>query len=190
MLKGWKTGFCAGAGGRGRVAPERKSGPLLPRGTTAGGDTLGPHTPGSTPPTHHRLSPFADLRCGAAARAPPRGEGARGRPQPSSGLASAVAAGDEACVCPYCGKSLRDKYKVRRHIEDVHTPSSHSHQCSLCHRHYKTRNTLQNHMSIYTARSGGRTSPTTYSRPPPLCPQDPRMPPSRLCRRRPRTLRT
>lgn len=69
--------------------------------------------------------------------------------QPSSGLASAVAAGDEACVCPYCGKSLRDKYKVRRHIEDVHTPSSHSHQCSLCHRHYKTRNTLQNHMSIY-----------------------------------------
>ncbi|XP_064095328.1 broad-complex core protein-like isoform X13 [Macrobrachium nipponense] len=57
--------------------------------------------------------------------------------------------GDETCVCPHCGKCLRDKYKVRRHIEDVHTPSSHSHQCTLCHRRYKTRNTLQNHMSIY-----------------------------------------
>lgn len=57
--------------------------------------------------------------------------------------------GGDGCVCPHCGKILSDKYKVRRHIEDVHTPSSHGHECSLCHRKYKTRNTLQNHMSIY-----------------------------------------
>lgn len=49
-------------------------------GPRRGAIPWGPTPPGSPPPTHHRLSPFADLRSGAAARAPPRGEGARGRP--------------------------------------------------------------------------------------------------------------
>ncbi|XP_076055824.1 uncharacterized protein LOC143033965 isoform X9 [Oratosquilla oratoria] len=65
----------------------------------------------------------------------------------SSGL---IVFGDrQDCVCPFCHKTLSDKYKVKRHIEDVHIPSSHQHQCRLCHRRYKSRNTLQNHMSVY-----------------------------------------
>lgn len=74
-------------------------------------------------------------------------------------------------MCPQCGKSLSDKYKVRRHIEDVHTPSNHSHQCSLCHRRYKTKNTLQNHMSIYHRPRRPRHTDTQMQIPPPTQPQ-------------------
>ncbi|XP_063612113.1 broad-complex core protein-like [Penaeus indicus] len=146
-------GFLAG-GGCGSSwscgAPERKSGPLLPPGGHGGGRY--PGAPHPQAPPHPPTTACHPSSISAAVPPPehlPGGKGPGVVLQPSSGLASAIAAGDETCVCPYCGKSLRDKYKVRRHIEDVHTPSSHSHQCSLCHRHYKTRNTLQNHMSIY-----------------------------------------
>ncbi|XP_050739824.1 broad-complex core protein isoforms 1/2/3/4/5-like isoform X9 [Eriocheir sinensis] len=87
------------------------------------------------------------------------------------------AAGGEGCVCPHCGKSLSDKYKVRRHIEDVHTPSAHTHECALCHRRYKTRNTLQNHMSIYHRRPPRHLHPPPQPPPPPPLPPHPHYPP-------------
>ncbi|XP_068219524.1 protein bric-a-brac 1-like isoform X20 [Palaemon carinicauda] len=103
-----------------------------------------PHT--STPATLNLLPYHTDVQ---QPLAPAGGDAGGLPPSLQSGGGGFSYVGDETCVCPHCGKCLRDKYKVRRHIEDVHTPSSHSHQCTLCHRRYKTRNTLQNHMSIY-----------------------------------------
>ncbi|KAG7170084.1 Broad-complex core protein-like 5 [Homarus americanus] len=128
--------------------PELTPGPLLPSGDPGGGRLPGAPHPvltHSTPTTGAIHTPTVCDPINVIQVPAPATVACQ-----SGGFTMTVGmGGGEACVCPHCGKCLRDKYKVRRHIEDVHTPSSHSHQCTLCHRHYKTRNTLQNHMSIY-----------------------------------------
>ncbi|XP_069939739.1 protein bric-a-brac 1 isoform X13 [Cherax quadricarinatus] len=142
----------ASQGGQGRSwscgPPELTPGPRLPCGDPGGGRLPGaPHPPlsHSTTATPATAATHTPTLCDINVIQVP----APASYATQSGGFSVGVSGNEVCVCPHCGKCLRDKYKVRRHIEDVHTPSSHSHQCSLCHRHYKTRNTLQNHMSIY-----------------------------------------
>lgn len=169
------------AGGLGRSwscgPPELTPGPLLPSGDPGGGRL--PGAPHSAPP--HPTPPTAATATGVTHTATVCGPPDVVQvPVPATLAGQSVGftlggGGGEPCVCPHCGKCLRDKYKVRRHIEDVHTPSSHNHQCSLCHRHYKTRNTLQNHMSIYhrqpriprgvatTASPGGPADPHSSS---------------------------
>ena len=50
--------------------------------------------------------------------------------------------------CPICFKVLRDKYKVKTHIADVHSNVQHVFNCPVCNRVYKTKNTLANHISL------------------------------------------
>ncbi|XP_071513181.1 uncharacterized protein [Panulirus ornatus] len=153
----------ASQGGLGRSwscgLPELTPGPLLPSGDPGGGRLPGaPHSAPSHP-TSPTAAPATGVTNTATICGPPDvvqlPVPAAITGQSGGFTVGGGGGGGEPCVCPHCGKCLRDKYKVRRHIEDVHTPSSHNHQCSLCHRHYKTRNTLQNHMSIYHRQPRG-----------------------------------
>lgn len=50
--------------------------------------------------------------------------------------------------CPICFKVLRDKYKLRTHLADIHSAVQHVFTCPVCNRVYKTKNTLTNHISL------------------------------------------
>ncbi|XP_050739822.1 protein bric-a-brac 2-like isoform X7 [Eriocheir sinensis] len=79
--------------------------------------------------------------------------------------------------CPVCFKVLRDKYKLRTHVADIHSSVQHVFTCPLCFRVYKTKNTLTNHLSL-AHRGYQRRHPkaqTQTPQPPPLPP--PRPPP-------------
>ena len=52
-------------------------------------------------------------------------------------------------LCPHCGKGLSSNHGLRRHIIDKHTIHTHSYQCHICQRTYRTPNSLQNHISVY-----------------------------------------
>ena len=54
----------------------------------------------------------------------------------------------ESRQCGICHKILRDKYKLKTHIEDMHSTNQHIFTCPVCQKVYKTRNTLSNHISL------------------------------------------
>ena len=41
---------------------------------------------------------------------------------------------------------------LRKHIEDMHTVHLSTYECKICHKHYRTPNSLQNHSSRYHRR--------------------------------------
>ena len=51
-------------------------------------------------------------------------------------------------VCPVCMKVLSNKYNLRTHMEDKHSPVQHAFPCPICQHVYKTRNSLHNHFSM------------------------------------------
>ncbi|KAA0202372.1 hypothetical protein HAZT_HAZT012229 [Hyalella azteca] len=53
--------------------------------------------------------------------------------------------GDEV-QCTYCGRVLCNKYVLKVHVRDMHTPRS-SHECPHCRRCYSTLNSLRVHIS-------------------------------------------
>lgn len=53
--------------------------------------------------------------------------------------------------CPHCHKLLKGT-SLRKHLEDMHTVHLTSYECKICHRHYRTPNSLQNHSSRYHRR--------------------------------------
>lgn len=53
--------------------------------------------------------------------------------------------------CPHCHKLLKGT-SLRKHLEDMHTVHLTSYECKICHRHYRTPNSLQNHCSRYHRR--------------------------------------
>ncbi|XP_047484387.1 broad-complex core protein isoforms 1/2/3/4/5-like isoform X4 [Penaeus chinensis] len=69
------------------------------------------------------------------------GAGGRG----ASGVSGASWVGAQ---CPICFKVLRDKYKLRTHLADIHSAVQHVFTCPVCNRVYKTKNTLTNHISL------------------------------------------
>ncbi|XP_063612112.1 REH2-associated factor 1-like [Penaeus indicus] len=51
-------------------------------------------------------------------------------------------------ACPVCLKVLSNKYNLRTHMEDKHSPLQHVFPCPICQHVYKTRNSLHNHFSM------------------------------------------
>ncbi|KAB7505175.1 hypothetical protein Anas_01797 [Armadillidium nasatum] len=69
--------------------------------------------------------------------------------------------------CPHCPKMLKTT-SLRKHIEDMHTVHLTTYVCQVCHKHYRTPNSLQNHYSRYhrrysSAHSENRESQMRYS---------------------------
>lgn len=60
--------------------------------------------------------------------------------------------------CPHCHKLLKGT-SLRKHLEDMHTVHLTSYECKMCHRHYRTPNSLQNHCSRYHRRQRPDPSP-------------------------------
>ncbi|XP_063624435.1 broad-complex core protein isoform X1 [Cydia splendana] len=67
--------------------------------------------------------------------------------------------------CEVCGKLLSTRLTLKRHTEQQHLQPLHSARCSLCHKVFRTLNSLNNHKSIYHRRQRGAPPP-----PPPLPP--------------------
>jgi len=55
----------------------------------------------------------------------------------------------ELWQCLVCGKICKRKYILKDHVESLHISGGPGHPCELCLKMYKTRNSLQNHMSTY-----------------------------------------
>lgn len=78
--------------------------------------------------------------------------------------------------CEVCGKLLSTRLTLKRHTEQQHLQPLHSARCSLCHKVFRTLNSLNNHKSIYHRRQRGlpqqtqpqnlTTSPDTKINPP------------------------
>ncbi|XP_063227963.1 broad-complex core protein isoforms 1/2/3/4/5-like [Bacillus rossius redtenbacheri] len=49
--------------------------------------------------------------------------------------------------CPFCLKVLH-RTSIAVHVRDVHLPTAAA-PCLVCHRVFRTRNSLKNHMSVY-----------------------------------------
>ncbi|XP_069939719.1 protein bric-a-brac 2 isoform X9 [Cherax quadricarinatus] len=100
-------------------------------------------------PASQTAAPVAVTTCGAGSGSGVGGlvtsGGTSGR-----GLTAAVAAGGSwvGAQCPICFKILRDKYKLRTHLADIHSAMQHVFTCPVCNRVYKTKNTLTNHISL------------------------------------------
>ncbi|KPI95773.1 Broad-complex core protein isoform 6 [Papilio xuthus] len=54
--------------------------------------------------------------------------------------------------CEVCGKLLSTRLTLKRHTEQQHLQPLHSARCSLCHKVFRTLNSLNNHKSIYHRR--------------------------------------
>ena len=52
-------------------------------------------------------------------------------------------------VCPHCDRSLKTPQGLRMHVRDQHMQKGLQFECKICHRIYKSKNTLSNHMSLY-----------------------------------------
>ncbi|XP_022837814.1 broad-complex core protein isoform X2 [Spodoptera litura] len=57
--------------------------------------------------------------------------------------------------CEVCGKLLSTRLTLKRHTEQQHLQPLHSARCSLCHKVFRTLNSLNNHKSIYHRRQRG-----------------------------------
>lgn len=75
--------------------------------------------------------------------------------------------GDEV-QCTFCGRILCNKYVLKVHIRDIHSPRS-SHQCPHCRRSYSTLNSLRVHISTLHNRPSPHLP--TEKRAAPLTPQ-------------------
>ncbi|CAH0715245.1 unnamed protein product, partial [Brenthis ino] len=54
--------------------------------------------------------------------------------------------------CEVCGKLLSTRLTLKRHTEQQHLQPLHSARCTLCHKVFRTLNSLNNHKSIYHRR--------------------------------------
>ncbi|XP_048478696.1 broad-complex core protein isoform X4 [Plutella xylostella] len=61
--------------------------------------------------------------------------------------------------CEVCGKLLSTRLTLKRHTEQQHLQPLHSARCSLCHKVFRTLNSLNNHKSIYHRRQRGAPAP-------------------------------
>lgn len=93
-----------------------------------------------------QTSPMAVVTCGTSSSS---GGGGCGRGA-AVGAAAAAPPGPSwvGAQCPICFKILRDKYKLRTHLADIHSAVQHVFTCPVCNRVYKTKNTLTNHISL------------------------------------------
>ncbi|CAK1580663.1 unnamed protein product [Parnassius mnemosyne] len=57
--------------------------------------------------------------------------------------------------CEVCGKLLSTRLTLKRHTEQQHLQPLHSARCGLCHKVFRTLNSLNNHKSIYHRRQRG-----------------------------------
>ncbi|XP_060803476.1 broad-complex core protein isoform X4 [Amyelois transitella] len=82
-----------------------------------------------------------------------------GLPSPlaSDGMASTSQVGPLGAGhrCEVCGKLLSTRLTLKRHTEQQHLQPLHSARCSLCHKVFRTLNSLNNHKSIYHRRQRG-----------------------------------
>ncbi|KAJ8722332.1 hypothetical protein PYW08_004734 [Mythimna loreyi] len=62
--------------------------------------------------------------------------------------------------CEVCGKLLSTRLTLKRHTEQQHLQPLHSARCSLCHKVFRTLNSLNNHKSIYHRRQRGAPQQT------------------------------
>ena len=52
-------------------------------------------------------------------------------------------------ICGYCFKVFRDHRGLRVHVRDLHEAVNVQHECSICHKMFRSINTLHNHRSLY-----------------------------------------
>ena len=50
-------------------------------------------------------------------------------------------------LCPYCLKEFREKRVLKVHVRDIHE-NTQTHQCEMCYKLFKNKNTLANHKSL------------------------------------------
>ncbi|XP_047484395.1 protein abrupt-like isoform X11 [Penaeus chinensis] len=94
----------------------------------------------------------------------PPGISALPGPSMSQGAASQDASqeNDGRLECPHCHKMLKGT-SLRKHLEDMHTVHLTPYECKICHRFYRTPNSLQNHSSRYHRRQRTDSSgPSEY----------------------------
>ncbi|OWR53164.1 broad-complex isoform Z4 [Danaus plexippus plexippus] len=68
--------------------------------------------------------------------------------------------------CEVCGKLLSTRLTLKRHTEQQHLQPLHSARCSLCHKVFRTLNSLNNHKSIYHRRQRGLPQHASQAAPP------------------------
>ncbi|XP_032517191.2 broad-complex core protein isoform X1 [Danaus plexippus] len=84
--------------------------------------------------------------------------------------------------CEVCGKLLSTRLTLKRHTEQQHLQPLHSARCSLCHKVFRTLNSLNNHKSIYHRRQRGlpqhasQAAPVPHAALAPLAPHAPLAP--------------
>lgn len=61
--------------------------------------------------------------------------------------------------CEVCGKLLSTRLTLKRHTEQQHLQPLHSARCTLCHKVFRTLNSLNNHKSIYHRRQRALPAP-------------------------------
>lgn len=74
--------------------------------------------------------------------------------------------------CDVCGKLLSTKLTLKRHKEQQHLQPLNNAVCNLCHKVFRTLNSLNNHKSIYHRRQKqhhhghlSHTSPSSHGQP-------------------------
>ncbi|KAG7170088.1 abrupt-like 5 [Homarus americanus] len=95
-----------------------------------------------------QTAPMAVVTCGTGSSSGVMTGGATGGRGVAAAAAAATGGSWVGAQCPICFKILRDKYKLRTHLADIHSAVQHVFTCPVCNRVYKTKNTLTNHISL------------------------------------------
>ena len=57
--------------------------------------------------------------------------------------------GGDLWQCLLCRKLVKRKCRARDHVESRHFATAPHHVCTLCGKSYSTKNSIQNHMTLY-----------------------------------------
>lgn len=68
---------------------------------------------------------------------------------------------EQQLCCPECGKVLRSRATLLRHIQDLHREQTQQFWCGRCQKSYRTRNSLLVHNSKYHPKNKTNITSTT-----------------------------
>ncbi|KAK4320765.1 hypothetical protein Pmani_008384 [Petrolisthes manimaculis] len=56
-----------------------------------------------------------------------------------------LASDDTSQYCPYCGKVIRHRSNLRKHIADIHSGVYYQFRCAVCDKVFRTKNSMLTH---------------------------------------------